>query len=172
MAYTKQIWHDLPQTDTPINASRLAHIEDGIESVEQEIPQVVNTRSDSQVDAYSCDYINGKVLYDSSSGTTGNITLIDNLANYTKIEITFKSQDDTLYNAIETKIYDNPNNKNIIYNRVEVDKNAQSFYLTQKLYSCSGIAINRINSNFYQRIPELYNDYDNIRIIKVVGYKK
>ncbi len=58
MAYTKQIWHDLPQTDTPINATRLNHIEDGIENVEQEIPQVLNTDSNSTTNTYSCNYIN------------------------------------------------------------------------------------------------------------------
>lgn len=30
MAYTKQTWQDLPNKTTPINASRLGHIEDGI----------------------------------------------------------------------------------------------------------------------------------------------
>jgi hypothetical protein len=32
MAYQKQVWHDIPATDTPINAARLGHIEDGIEA--------------------------------------------------------------------------------------------------------------------------------------------
>lgn len=32
MAYQKQVWHDAPATDTPINATRLGHIEDGIET--------------------------------------------------------------------------------------------------------------------------------------------
>lgn len=30
MAYTKQTWNDLPNTTTPINATRLNHIEDGV----------------------------------------------------------------------------------------------------------------------------------------------
>ena len=30
MAYTKQDWEDLPSKTTPINASRLTHMEDGI----------------------------------------------------------------------------------------------------------------------------------------------
>lgn len=32
MPYEKQTWHNLPTTDTPINAARLGHIEDGIEA--------------------------------------------------------------------------------------------------------------------------------------------
>lgn len=32
MAYTKQTWNDLPNTTTPVTATRLNHIEDGIET--------------------------------------------------------------------------------------------------------------------------------------------
>lgn len=32
MAYTKQTWHDKPTLDTPLNATRLGHIEDGLEA--------------------------------------------------------------------------------------------------------------------------------------------
>lgn len=30
MAYTQQQWHDLPATDTPIDAAQLTHMEEGI----------------------------------------------------------------------------------------------------------------------------------------------
>lgn len=33
MSYTKQVWQDLPSTNTPITANRLNHMEDGIETV-------------------------------------------------------------------------------------------------------------------------------------------
>lgn len=33
MAYTKQTWNDLPNTTSPINATRLNHMEDGIYDV-------------------------------------------------------------------------------------------------------------------------------------------
>ena len=35
MAYQKQIWENLPSTNTPINADRLNHMEDGIEEAWQ-----------------------------------------------------------------------------------------------------------------------------------------
>lgn len=30
MAYTQQVWHDLPQADTPLSATRLGHLESGV----------------------------------------------------------------------------------------------------------------------------------------------
>ena len=52
---------------------------------------VVNTQSDSQTNAYSCEYVNdhfgGVVLYNNSTGTNGTVTLSDNINNYKYIEI-------------------------------------------------------------------------------------
>ena len=52
---------------------------------------VVNTTNSSTTDAYSCDYINehlsGVVLYNNTSGTTGDITLSDSLSNYSRIDV-------------------------------------------------------------------------------------
>lgn len=36
MAYSKQTWSNLPSKTTPINATRLNHMEDGIESANTE----------------------------------------------------------------------------------------------------------------------------------------
>lgn len=57
MAYTKTNWVN---GTTPINATNLNHIEDGIESVEQEIPSVYSTpRNTTTTDeVYNCGYIN------------------------------------------------------------------------------------------------------------------
>ena len=49
--------------------------------------QVVNTYDESQENAYSCDYVNGKVLYENASGSDSNITLSDNVSNYSRIDI-------------------------------------------------------------------------------------
>lgn len=32
MAYTKQVWHDTPATDTPVSAARLSYLEAGVEA--------------------------------------------------------------------------------------------------------------------------------------------
>ena len=54
---------------------------------------VSNTYSESTNDAYSCDYVNetfgGTVLYDNSTGGTFPVTISDNYANYSKIEVYF-----------------------------------------------------------------------------------
>lgn len=69
MAYVKQTWHDLPQTDTPITASRMNHIEDGIADVDSRIPAVVPTKLS--------DLTNDVGFITSSSnitGTSSNVT--------------------------------------------------------------------------------------------------
>lgn len=52
---------------------------------------VSNEFSESTNDAYSCDYVNGTfggtVLYDNSTGGTFPVTISDNYANYSKIEV-------------------------------------------------------------------------------------
>lgn len=71
MAYTKTTWVN---GQTPINATNLNHIEDGIESVEQEIPDVKNTQSNSQDDTYSCDYVNKLHSYSTTEQVVGTWT--------------------------------------------------------------------------------------------------
>lgn len=47
MAYTKQTWTNLPSKTTPINATRLNHMEDGIESANN----LVTTSQQGQMSA-------------------------------------------------------------------------------------------------------------------------
>lgn len=47
MAYTKQTWSNLPSKTTPINATRLNHMEDGIESANN----LVTTSQQGQMSA-------------------------------------------------------------------------------------------------------------------------
>ena len=47
MAYTKQTWQNLPNKTTPINASRLNHMEDGI----YDANQLATTSSAGQMSA-------------------------------------------------------------------------------------------------------------------------
>lgn len=51
MTYTKQTWHDLPATDTPISAARLGRIEDGIASAANDTYLLVAHPGDG-IDAY------------------------------------------------------------------------------------------------------------------------
>lgn len=66
MAYTKQTWSDLPNTTTPINATRLNHMEDGIEDALTD-DNIKNTATSSTTDTYSCDYLNKSII---CAGTT------------------------------------------------------------------------------------------------------
>lgn len=51
------------------------------------VANVSNTYSESETDTYSCDYVNGTILYDNSTGANDNITLTDNLSNYLRIKV-------------------------------------------------------------------------------------
>lgn len=57
------------------------------------VGNVVNEKTTSDKDTYSCDYINknfsGITLYENSTGELNNITLNDSAANYNSIEIEF-----------------------------------------------------------------------------------
>ena len=49
--------------------------------------KIMNTKSDSKTDVYSCDYLNGKILYENSNGSAETIILSDNKNNYKYLEI-------------------------------------------------------------------------------------
>ena len=55
MAYTKQTWQNLPNKTTPINASRLNHMEDGI----YDANQPATTSSAGQMSAADKTKLNG-----------------------------------------------------------------------------------------------------------------
>jgi len=62
MNYTKTVWKDLPDISTPITASRLNNIEDGVEYLfENESKQGINEYSESTNDSYSCNYVNNVI---------------------------------------------------------------------------------------------------------------
>ena len=71
MEYTKTVWKDLPDTSTPITASRLNNIEDGVEYLFQnESKQGINEYSESTNDSYSCNYTNQ--IVESGNNENGN----------------------------------------------------------------------------------------------------
>lgn len=68
--------------------------------------QVVNTKSNSTTDSYSCDYNNnyfapkGTVLYENASGSNGNVTVSDHLYNYDYVDIIYgKTSKKSIYVA-------------------------------------------------------------------------
>ena len=74
---------------------------------------IINTSAtNSDIETYSCNYINqlnGVVLYENAAGTTGTIELNETSANFKYIEIYFGSGNDT-YGYDHTKI-PSPNGK-------------------------------------------------------------
>lgn len=48
---------------------------------------IADDYTETSAKIYSCDYLNGTTLYESSTGTNGNITLGDDISNYRYIEI-------------------------------------------------------------------------------------
>lgn len=102
MAYQKQIWENLPSQNTPVNADRLNHMEDGIYKASTGTSiEVHNEYSTSTTEPYSANYVNalnGKILWvnPSPSSTFGpqNITLSSD--DYDCLEIYY-------YDWIDTK---------------------------------------------------------------------
>ena len=64
MAYSKQTWQDLPNTTTPITASRLNHMEDGIEA--NDVNGIVVSATEPSTDRRKVWLQKGKNLFDIS----------------------------------------------------------------------------------------------------------
>lgn len=130
--------------------------------------EVVNDYSTSQENAYSCDYINGKVLFENASGSNTNITLNDSAANYNYIEIFYRSNDN-VYSSLKV---DSPNNK--LVNLTAFYAGGSDIYNNSCNYTINGVSITRgTGVNWYiltNRTVSSTNAY-NIFITKVIGYK-
>ena len=83
MSYIKTNWQNKPNQSTPINATNLNNIENGISNTYPVI------------------------LYDNDEGSSSTITLSDNVSNYNFIEIYYFKD---LNQIVSSKIY-NPNGK-------------------------------------------------------------
>lgn len=53
MAYTKTVWENAPSTNTPINATRLNNLEDGVEAISQYITATATTNGDYKINISS-----------------------------------------------------------------------------------------------------------------------
>lgn len=110
-------------------------------------------------------------LYESTEGTSENITLNDSSANYKYIEIFY-------YNANYQNIHSsvkvpNPNGKQIELRTVYPDMSNNRMYLLGTYYSCSEKTLNYV-SGYGLAISgsSVYGvAQDTIKIVKVIGYK-
>lgn len=137
--------------NTPINASNLNHMDNGIYKVTP------------------------IVLYDNSEGTTGDVTLSDDIANYDYLEVFYTD-----------------NNKTLIGSQKVIPVNSKSFLLTfvnnyknsgGTLYNYLYIKKMTFNGNTLTKELETYlqintttitslREADYVYITKVIGYKK
>lgn len=106
-------------------------------------------------------------LYESTTGTTGNVTLSDSSANYSSIEITF-----TKAGAYETQKVFNPNGKDVTL----VLPNwyaSSSLQILYKKVNINGISITFLYGGYILTVngTTTQSDENNIAIVKVVGYK-
>lgn len=111
------------------------------------------------------------VLYESTEGTSGNITLNDDSINYKYIEIFY-------YNATYGNMYSsvkipNPNGKQIELRTIYPNNDNNRMYLLGTYYICSNKELNYV-SGYGLAISDtsVYGvNSDTIKIVKVIGYK-
>lgn len=107
------------------------------------------------------------ILYNNSSGTTGDVTLSDSVNNYRFIEIYSNFYDETTIPAVKLSVEDIKNGKFVIsFNQI-----AQHKSIFMKLYNISGTSITKDSFYFYQIDINDTSTWDQLKITKVIGYK-
>jgi len=176
MAYNKTIWENKPSTNSPVNANNMNKIEQGIYDsslgVEKigDITLLDTTDKTSVVNAINelVNKFTPVVLYNDTTGTTGNITdLSDNVSNYSYLEIFYK-----MTNTIQsTKI--SGNRASLIVH--VTDTTSHETYIQFKEVSFSGTTMT-VNSsqeweNNWGSTGITAGNTNNIKVIKILGYK-
>ena len=197
MAYTRTNW----TSTTPINTKNLNNIESGIETnsisigdlsklTTEEKSNLVNaineasqtgggetvvvntTKKESDEETYSCNYINGTVLFENVDGLSESITLSESAENFSFLEIAYKCN---TYGYRTERIYD-PNGKKVVLEylavaNVEVNQLSSSIFLINETAVTlqSSCLINHSLKGYTKIVVEQGNDI--IKITKIVGYK-
>jgi len=158
MSYTKTNWENLPSTNTPINATNLNKIEQGIKDNSDDI-----------------DLLKGTVLYNNASGTTGNITTLnDNINNYNYFEIiSYVVYSGTNVYTTTGKLpiasIDRVHINNIFVGGTGVYNSG--FQVTSKRVSISGTTLSVVSDRQYNSGPGSQSDGNFTYITKILGYK-
>lgn len=120
------------------------------------------------VDEKSNYILNGTVLYESTSGTTGTVTLSESVANYDYIDIHFKTNDG---NFIKTERLYKPNGKATSLMYWHLSDNTFG-YVKVRSININGTSItNSHYSEFSISTSVSASASNNIYITRVVGYK-
>ena len=178
MAYEKQIWENLPSTNTPVSADRLNHMEDGIyEAYEhggggETLPVGSEIDYDGETVPTGWEQVNektyvGKEIYNNSTGTTSSITLSESVNNYDFIEIYFRTNDGVKYRS-SNKIYVTSENMtaSLLY----------TYYVSETYIKLAIVNINGTSITFYKNV-QIANwgspaSGNYIYITKIIGYKE
>lgn len=132
---------------------------------------IVDTYNNSQTDSYSCKYSNeyygGTILYNNPSGTSGNITLSDNISNYRYIEI-YAINKDVTNEMLGIYKYDTTQS---IFVLSGSGLSSTSFNIFSKKYTKGTNILTAGTGKLYSGGSGRVSDYEVYMITKVIGYK-
>lgn len=110
-----------------------------------------------------------KVLYESSSGSNGEITLSELVANFKYIEIFAKNGNSYCVNQ---KVYEPTTNNKVNLLGIMINQTSSNVFISSTNYT---IGTNKITPNFYGEFSVVGNNFtsntNNLYIYRVVGYK-
>lgn len=143
--------------------------------IEPGTAQIIDTYSTSTDDGYSCNYINTRVvtLYSDTTGTDGDVTLSDNVSNYSYLEVFgYEGINQT---QVYTK-YDLSLSKNLNLFGGSIQQNGNLFRITASSYTVSGTTLtkksaNTGHANIFTKTINEQNSTGDIKITKVLGIK-
>lgn len=136
------------------------------------VANVSNTSSNSQTDTYSCNYINDIYgfhnLYSDSTGTSGQVTLSENVSNYSYLEIYYYA--DGRYSSTKIPTSATQFTISLIYTG---DNSYQYLFCTDCTISGNTINQNYARNNFISEQNNIssYGSTPYIKIYKVIAYK-
>ena len=130
---------------------------------------ITDEYSEANNKAYSCNYVNGKVLYDNATGTSSNISLgTDDVSNYRYIEITAINTDNTQETFSIFK-FDTSLSTYIIMGE---SVSSSSFNIFTKRYTKGVNQLIASQGELYSGSTGRVSNYEVFKITKVVGYNK
>lgn len=137
------------------------------------VGKVLNEESESVQDTYSCDYLNGHVLYSDSTGSTTSVTLTESALNYKKIVIEWKPIKYPEFLGTQyTEIYDPANTTYSFSNAFWNSENTRA-YVVNTAYTINNntITISQNRSGAVSANSAYGGEQNVMSISKVIGYK-
>ena len=130
---------------------------------------IKNARNNSQTDTYSCDYINGEVIYDNTNGTSTDFTLDSTINNYRYVEVYYRTNDANSMSCKKAQVQ---------YNATTLMSLDFCYILSNALYyKCANISINGTSATFTGNSQVLLNGSlspsagNYVFVFKIIGYK-